>query len=89
MSDNPNSVVQAVQESVVNLLELVSQAAREQNVQEVEALCDEAQRTVLMLIAAIVLADNKYTAGEQAFVNQLVDASQKSGGEARYLNEYS
>lgn len=89
MSENPNSVVQAVQESVVNLLELVSQAACEQNGQELEALREDAKTTVLMLIAALVLADDKYAAGERAFVNQLVGANQKSGGAARYLNEYA
>lgn len=89
MSDNLNPTVQAVQDSVVNLLELVEQAARGQSAQEVDDLREEAQKTVLMLIAAIVLADNKYDAGEQAFVNLLVDWSKKSGGDARYLNEYA
>ncbi|MCU0784618.1 MAG: hypothetical protein MUF81_11370, partial [Verrucomicrobia bacterium] len=89
MSDNSNPTVRAVQESVMNLLELVEQAARGQDAQEVEALCEEAQQTVLKMIAAIVLADKKYAAGEQAFLNVLVDWSKKPGGELRYLNEYA
>lgn len=89
MSENSKAAVSAVQESVVNLLELVERASRELSAAEVAELRDEAQKTVLMLIAAIVLADNKYDAGEQAFVGLLVDWSQKPGGEAHYLNEYA
>jgi tellurite resistance protein len=89
MSDNSNLTVRAVQESVLNLLELVEQAARGQNPQEVEALCDEAQQTVLKMIAAIVLADKKYDAGEQAFLNLLVDWRKKPGGEMQYVNEFA
>ena len=89
MSENSKAAVEAVQESVVNLLRLVDRAARELSAVEVAKLRDEAQETVLMLIAAIVLADNKYDAGEKAFVGLLVDWSQKPGGEAHYLNEYA
>lgn len=89
MSEKTNQTVQAVQESVVNLLELAEQAARGLGVQETTALGEEVHKTVLMLIAAIVVSDGKYTAGEKAFINVLVDWSQKPGGEARYLNEYA
>lgn len=89
MSENLNSGVEAVQESAVNLHELVLKAACEQNVQELEALRENGKTTVLMLIAALVLADDKYAAGERTFVNQIVGANQKSGGAARYLNEYA
>src|ERR1022692_1935533 len=89
MNDIPNPTTKAVQESVVNLLELVDKSARALSPQQIEVLHDETQTTVLMFIAAIVLADKKYEAGEQAFIRMLVDWSQKPGGEIRYLNEYA
>ncbi len=89
MSDDTNAIVRAVQESVRTLLELVEQAARERTAEEIESLKEEARKTVFMMIAAIVLADQKYADGERAFLNLLVDWSQRPGGEMRYLNEYA
>jgi tellurite resistance protein len=89
MSYDTNAIVKAVQESVKNLLELVEQATRGRSAEEIEGLKEEARKTVFMMIAAIVLADEKYADGERAFLNLLVDWSQKPGGEMRYLNEYA
>jgi len=89
MDVNLNPAAKAVQESVVNLLELVDKSARDLASRQIDELHDEAQTVVLMFIAAIVLADEKYAAGEQAFLRVLVDWSHKPGGEIRYLNEYA
>ena len=84
-TENINSVW-AVQEGYLNLLELVdSTAVREDK----EFLRAEAQKTVLMLTAALIMVDGKYNDGEQALVRHLVDYSDKPGGELRYLNEYA
>jgi len=89
MNDNSSASFQAVQQSVVTMLELVSESARRFGEEEVQSLSNELQKTVLMLIAAIVLADEKYEAGEEAFINLLVDWGQKPGGSARYVKEYA
>lgn len=89
MNDKSKATMAAVQESVLNLLEVVDQAARGQSEAECEGLRHEAQKVVLSMIAAIVTSDSKYDVGEQAFLNLLVDSSQKAGGETRYLNEYA
>ncbi len=88
MGVDASATVKAVQESVVTLLGLVDQAARVQGA-DVEDLHDEAQKTVLMMIAGIVMADEKYADGEKAFISLLVDWSSKPGGEMRYLEEYA
>lgn len=89
MNDNSDAIVKAVQESIANLQELVVHATRERDSRQVQAMREDAQTTALMMIAAIVWADKKYSAGEQAFLKQLVDWSQQPGGELKYLNEYA
>ena len=89
MSDDTNAIVKSVQESMRNLLELVEQATRGQSAEEIEGLKEEARKTVFMMIAAIVMADEKYADGERAFLNLLVDWRQRPGGEMRYLNEHA
>ena len=89
MNGNQNSTVFAVQTAILNLLELIEQAVRGAEKEEIEGLDEEAQKTVLMLIAAIVLSDHKYKPAEQAFLRVLVDWQDKLGGEASYLNEYA
>ena len=81
-----NNSVWAVQEGYLNLLELVDSTAVSE---DKESLRAEAQKTVLMLTAALILADGKYNDGEQALIRHLVDYSNKPGGELRYLNEYA
>ena len=73
-----NNSVWAVQEGYLNLLELVDSTAVSE---DKESLRAEAQKTVLMLTAALILADGKYNDGEQALIRHLVDYSNKPGGE--------
>jgi hypothetical protein len=88
-NSNVNQAASAVQESLLNLIELVEQAARTQSETDVEVFREEARKTTLMIIATIVLADNKYDAGEEAFVRLLVDASQKDDDVMNYLKGYA
>ena len=89
MNSDPNAAVQAVQDNILNLLDLVEQASRSDAGEDSVALASEAHQTILQLIAAIVLSDGEYTVGEQAFIQALLDVSDKPGGEIAYLNEYA
>jgi len=89
MAQNQNDTVLAVQDAFLDLLELVDHVTKGDASEVREVLRAEAQQTVLMLIAAIVVADGKYELGEQAFVRILVDLSDKPGGDVSYLNEYA
>jgi len=89
MAANQNDTVLAVQDAFLDLLELVDSVAEGDESEASAVLRAEAQQTVLMLIAAIVVADGKYEPGEQAFVGILVDLRDKPGGEVSYLNEYA
>jgi tellurite resistance protein len=89
MSYDTNAIVKAVQDSMNNLLELIEQATRGRSTEEIAGLKEEARKTVFMMIAAIVLADEKYADGERAFLNLLVDWNRQPGGEMRYLNDYA
>ena len=89
MNIDPQTAVQAVQDNILNLLDLVEQAARGDGDEDAATLGAEARKTALQLIAAIVLSDGKYTVGEQAFLQSLLDVSAKPGGEVAYLNEYA
>ena len=89
MNEHQEPIVKAVQDSVLNLLDLLEQSMRTEGRSDLEALNSEIQQIVLKFIAAIVLSDAKYTAGEQAFVRALIDCRDKPGGEISYLNEYA
>jgi hypothetical protein len=89
MNVDENAIVFAVQSAFMDLLELVERVAHGDGAEGSEALSGEAQRTVLMLIAAIVVSDHKYKSGEQAFLKLLVDWQDKPGGEVRYINQYA
>jgi hypothetical protein len=89
MSYDPQAAVQVVQDNILNLLDLVDQAARSDGAEDAGALAAEARSTVLRMLAAIVLSDRKYTVGEQAFIQSLLDVTDKPGGEMAYLNEYA
>jgi hypothetical protein len=89
MSNDTEAIVKAVQGSIGNLLGLVEQATRERSAEEIESFKEEARKTVFMMIAAIVLADEKYVDGERAFINLLVDWNKRPGGEMPYLREYA
>lgn len=86
---NNNETVRAAQEAFMDVLELAEQAAQGAGSEGSEALRGEAQATVLMLIAGIMLADGKYDPQEQEFIRLLVDLRDKPGGEVSYLNEYA
>lgn len=79
----------AMRDAYANLLELVDSVAQVDEAADREKLRTEAQETVLMLIAAVIVADGKYEAGEQAFIRTLVNYGDKPGGEMGYLNEYA
>ena len=89
MDAEENLTVKAAQGAFIDLLELAELAAQGDGPEGSEALREEAQTTVLMLIAAIVLADGEYDPGEQEFIRLLVDWRGKPGGEISYLNDYA
>jgi tellurite resistance protein len=89
MSINEKETVEAAQAAFVDLLELAELAAEGDSSVESQALREEAQSTVLMLIAAVMLADGQYDEGEQEFIRLLVDSRDKAGGEVSYLNDYA
>jgi hypothetical protein len=89
MDANTEDTVWAVREAYLNLLELVDSVASTQGGEEREMLRAEAQKTVLMLTASIILADGRYDADEEAFIRHFVNLSDKPGAELSYLNEYA
>ena len=89
MNINEKETVEAAQAAFVELLELTELAVQDDYSMESEALRSEAQSTVLMLIAAVMLADGEYDEGEREFIRLLVDWRDKEGGEISYLNDYA
>ncbi len=89
MNINEKEAVQAAQAAFIDLLELAEQGAQGDSSVDSEGLREEAQLTMLMLIAAVMLADGQYEEGEQEFIRLLVDARDKPGGEVGYLNDYA
>ncbi len=86
---DPNTFVVAVQSAFLELLELTGEITREDNPEKQESFREEAEKTILMFIAAIVLASREYRPEERSFLSLLVNWQDKPGGEARYLNEYA
>lgn len=84
-----DDTVWAVQQAIMNLLDLVDSVAQTDSEGDRERLRAEAKKTVLILTAAIIIADGKYEAAEQAFIRHLVDLSDEPGVELSYLNEYA
>jgi hypothetical protein len=89
MNSDPSAIVSAVQTAFLELLDLIGTAAEAEAPEKAQELKDEAQRTVLMLIAAIILADGNYNSTQKSFLSLLVNCDDLPGGEARYLNEYA
>lgn len=89
MNDNPNPVVFSVQTGVLDLLELVDHISQNEDPEKQEELRQEVHRTVLMLIAAVILANRQYDPTRWPFLSNLVDWRDLPGGEVRYLNEYA
>jgi Tellurite resistance protein TerB. len=89
MNSTPDSIVFAVQSAVLELLELIEGIAQDGEPAKREAFSQEAQKTVLMFIAAIVLSNREYTPTNPSFLSILVDCKDLPGGEVRYLNEYA
>ena len=89
MDAEENLTVKAAQSAFEELLDLAELAVQGNESEESDAFRGEAQATVLMLIAAIILADGQYDPGEQEFIRLLVDLSDKPEGEIRYLNDYA
>jgi hypothetical protein len=89
MNYDTNAIVREVQESSAALLGMVEHAACGHPAEDLARLKGDVHRTVMMMIAAIVLADQKYAEGERAFVNLLVDWSGHPGGEMQCLREHA
>lgn len=89
MSEAPDSTLFAVQSAVVELFDSIEYVTKERIPEEVDSFKNEAQRTVLMLIAAIAIASRQYRPGEWPFLSALVDWQDLPGGEARYINDYA
>ena len=89
MNNTPSPIVFAVQSAFLELLELIESISKHDVPEKTEALRDEAQRIVLMFIAAITLADIGYDPAQNSFLSLLVNCQDLPGGEARYLNEYA
>ncbi|MEI6606815.1 MAG: AAA family ATPase [Verrucomicrobiota bacterium] len=78
----------AVREAIVNLMELVDTVASVAT-ENIKILRDDAQNTVRMLTAAIILSDGKYDAAEKVFIRHLALFSEKPSEEMNFLNEYA
>lgn len=89
MNHDPNTLVVVVQSAFLELLELTEDIARHNGPENQESFRQEAEKTILMFIAAIVLASREYKPEERSFLSLLVNWQEKPGGEARYLNEYA
>ncbi|MGA3267882.1 MAG: TerB N-terminal domain-containing protein [Verrucomicrobiota bacterium] len=89
MNSDASPIVFAVQSTFLELLELIDYLAKSDLPDKEEELKDEAQRTVLMFIAAIILAGRDYNPAQKSFLSLLVNCEDLPGGEARYLNEYA
>jgi hypothetical protein len=89
MNHSPDSIVFTVQSAFLELLELTEKVTHDENPETQEAFREEAQRMVLMFIAAIIVASREYKPTERSFIALLVDCQNKPGGEIRYLNEYA
>jgi tellurite resistance protein len=89
MNSDASPIVFAVQSTFIELLELIEYLAKSDLPGKEDELKDEAQRTVLMFIAAIILAGRDYNPAQKSFISLLVNCEDLPGGEARYLNEYA
>lgn len=86
---NSDGNVWAVREACESLFELVDSVQQVRLTVSREELRADAQKTVLMMTAAIIMADGKYDASEQVFIQNLVNLSDMPRGELRFLNEYA
>lgn len=84
-----SAIVGAVQSAVLELFELVEDVAKIDIPDKEQEFKSDVQRTVLMFIAAITLADRNYNPSQRSFLSLLVNCEDLPGGEARYLNEYA
>ena len=89
MNNITESFVFAVQSAFVELLELTQKVAEGESSEKQEILRSETQKTMLMFIAATVVANPDYSPAKQQFISLLIDCSEKPGGAVRYLNEYA
>jgi len=89
MNHDPNAFVIVVQSAFLELLELAEEVVKHDCSENQESFRAEVEKTMLMFIAAIVLASREYKPEEQSFLSLLVNWQDKPGGEARYLNQYA
>jgi hypothetical protein len=76
-----------VRTAIVELLEIVELISIEP--ERRTYLREDAEQTILRLIAGIVLADGQFSSQEQDFLSVLINVEDKTGRQPRYLNEYA
>ena len=86
MRYDTQGIVESVNGALANIGELVHHASEGRNAEEISQLEIEARETVLNMIAAIILADKKYSEGEAAFVRLLMDGGQSPDVTMEILN---
>ena len=89
MNINPDSIVFSIQSSVIDLFESIEHVTTDEGSEKQQELKDEAQRIILMLIAAIVLEKGNYDSERWSFLSNFINWQDLPGGEIRYLNEYA
>jgi uncharacterized tellurite resistance protein B-like protein len=82
-------IVFAVQSAVLDLLDLIEFMTPHAEPSTRETFGQEAQKTILMMIAAIIVANRGNTSTNSTFLSSLIDCRDLPGGEVRYLNEYA
>lgn len=88
MSHNIDSVTQAVKSAATNVLNIIRHTAAGRTAEECAQLEEEAQQTILALVAAILSADGVIASQEEDFVGlliQLPDTDQTHS----YISEYT
>ena len=89
MPDANDDTVWAVREAYLNLLEFVDTASQDSGPESRKRLREEAEQTVLMFAAAVILADGQYDPREQEFVRLFTNITGGTAKELTYLNEYA
>lgn len=84
MNNQISSTVSAIQASVLNVFELLGEVTVGN---ELEELKGEMHKTMLAMIAAIILSDGKYDVDEEAFLKLLVQWEEPQTS-AAFLRDY-
>ena len=87
MPSNNDDTVWAVREAYLNFLELVDSASQDSGTENRKSLREEAEQTVLMFVAAVILSDGQYEPREQEFFRLFTNITGGTAKELTYLNE--